>query len=220
MQVLDKGFVNLIDKMGGDSAVVQAARVSYGDGTKTVREDAKLIDYLMKNGHTTPFEMIELKFHIKAPIFVARQWFRTRTASYNEISGRYSVLKDEFYIPETFYNQSEKNKQGSAEPQSEGNQFVLSTAFQDLCNDTFMLYNAMLENGLAREQARMILPLNTYTEFYFKINLHNLFRFLKQRLDEHAQFEIRQYAEALSSIVKEIAPVSYAAFVKYNLEGK
>lgn len=212
------GFVKLIDSMGDDNSIVQAARVSYGAGTKTVREDAKLIDYLMKNNHSTPFEMVQLKFHIKAPIFVARQWFRTRTASYNEISGRYSVIKNEYYVPDNFYYQSENNKQGTGAIQSEGNQFVLATAFHDHCEESFKLYDSLITTGLAREQARMILPLNTFTEFYFNINLHNLFRFLKQRLDIHAQFEIREYAKDIQQIVNELVPVSWEAFAKYNLE--
>ncbi len=219
--VLDKGFVRLVDYMGSDQRIVQAARVSYGAGTKTVREDAALIDYLMRHRHTSPFEMVELTFHIKAPLFVARQWFRHRTASVNEVSARYSVMPDEFYTPapHALRAQSSKNKQvgeGPLPPE------VAQTASQTIAQAqerAYQTYQALLEQGVARELAREVLPVGLYTEFYWKQDLHNLFHFLKLRLDWHAQHEIRAYAKAIAEIVRRVVPIAYAAFEEHILGG-
>ncbi|ADI13179.1 FAD-dependent thymidylate synthase [Truepera radiovictrix] len=219
-RVLDKGFVRLVDHMGGDARIVQAARVSYGAGTKSTREDAQLIDYLMRQGHTSPFEQVVMTFHLKMPLFVARQWLRHRTARVNELSGRYSVLRDEFYVPEALRGQDESNKQGSAGALGEeANAQLLAelVASQARAYDT---YEALLEAGVARELARINLPLSLYTEFYWQIDLHNLFHFLKLRLDPHAQREIRMYAEALLAFAKGVAPVACAAFEEHVLCAK
>lgn len=215
---LDHGFVKLIDVMGDDAAVVQAARVSYGAGTKKVSEDRGLIRYLVRNKHTSPLEMIELKFHCKMPIFVARQWVRHRTASLNEISGRYSVLKSEFYRPEIeqIRQQSKVNKQGRDEPVSEE---VAQSYLHDLADHRVMaadMYSEFLDEGIARELARIDLPLSTYTEWYWKIDLHNLMHFLRLRADSHAQYEIRVYANIIAAMVKEVAPLCYEAWVDYS----
>jgi len=218
-KVLDHGFVRLVDYMGDDTAIVQAARVSYGEGTKTPSDDRSLIRYMMRHGHTSPFEQCEIKFHVKLPIFIARQWMRHRMASYNEISGRYSVMKDEFYLPdaERFTKQSADNKQGSSDELVEHSDLVQHQI--KLGSDAeFKAYRATIDYGLNREIARTRLPLSTYTEFYFKIDLHNLFHFLKLRLDKHAQYEIRVYAEAIAEIVKLWVPHAWDAFVDYRLE--
>lgn len=220
IKCLDHGFVRLVDFMGDDSSIVQSARVSYGKGTKSVREDTTLIRYLMRHQHTSPFEMVELKFHIRLPIFVARQWIRHRTANVNEYSGRYSEMTDDFYIPELeqIRTQDEVNKQGRSDKQ-----FDPDTAAEILASmeqhqkNSYQEYLSYLEKGVAREIARINLPLSTYTEWYWKIDLHNLFRFLKLRLDWHAQYEIRIYAQAIASIVKEIFPISFQAFSDYVL---
>ncbi len=220
IDVLDKGFVRLVDVMGDDSSIVQAARVSYGKGTKSVSEDRGLIRYLMRNRHTSPFEMVEFKFHVKLPIFVARQWIRHRTANVNEYSGRYSEMKDEFYIPEIgqLRQQSTMNKQGRALEQLPGD---AARQVQDKLSRTqkqlFSEYNEYLELNLARELARINLPLSTYTEWYWKIDLHNLFHFFRLRLDEHAQYEIRVYAEKMAGLVKPFVPVAWEAFEDYIL---
>jgi thymidylate synthase (FAD) len=220
IKCLDKGFVRLVDVMGDDSSIVQAARVSYGKGTKTVHEDRGLIRYLMRHKHTTPFEMVEFKFHVKLPIFVARQWIRHRTANVNEYSGRYSEMKDEFYLPSTeqIRTQSIINKQGRADeklPSEHVEQILQSTeAHYDA---SFELYQSLLEKGLTRELSRMVLPVSNYTEWYWKIDLHNLFHFLKLRLDAHAQYEIRVYAEAMAELVKEIVPLAWEAYEHYML---
>jgi len=219
-KVLDKGFVRLIDVMGDDSAIVQAARVSYGEGTKTVREDKGLIRYLMRHRHTSPFEMVEFKFHIKLPIFVARQWIRHRTANVNEYSGRYSVIRDEFYVPEIeeIRTQSQINKQGrSDENISPDLAKNIAKKIEDTQSKLYSEYEEFLNLNLARELSRINLPLSTYTEWYWKIDLHNLFHFLKLRLDKTAQFEIRKYAEIMADIVKSIVPLSYEAFEDYLL---
>ncbi|GGN01760.1 flavin-dependent thymidylate synthase [Thermus composti] len=214
--VLDKGFVRLVDQMGDDRAIVQAARVSYGEGTKTVREDAALIDYLMRHRHTSPFEMVVFKFHVKAPLFVARQWFRHRTASVNEVSGRYSVLKEEFYEPETFRRQAKGNKQASEGAFHDEEALALLKGVEE---EAYRAYQALLERGVAREMARMVLPLNLYTEFYWKQDLHNLFHFLKLRLAPEAQWEIRAYAKAIAEILKERVPLAWQAFEEHVLHG-
>lgn len=217
---LNHGFVRLVDYMGDDDAIVQAARTSYGKGTKTINEDRSLIRYLMRNRHTSPFEMVELKFHIKLPIFIARQWIRHRTANVNEYSGRYSEMPDEFYVPESndIRKQSTHNKQGRAEElfdTAESAQFVDNFAKEQA--SVFNNYKTMIDAGMAREMARINLPLSIYTEWYWKIDLHNLFHFLRLRLDEHAQYEIRVYGEAIAEIIREIVPLAYEAFEDYIL---
>jgi thymidylate synthase (FAD) len=222
IKVLNAGFVRLVDYMGGDARIVQSARVSYGAGTKTVREDGALIKYLMRNAHTSPFEQVVLTFHIKAPIFVARQWVRHRTARMNEISGRYSVLADEFYIPagEDIRYQSKTNKQGrSPEEMPSGNrQEILETMASDQ-KEAYKRYEAYIKQEVARELARINLPLSLYTQFYWQIDLHNLFHFLKLRLDSHAQQEIRVYGEALANCARAVAPIAFAAFEAHILNG-
>lgn len=217
---LDKGFVRLVDVMGDDNSIVQAARVSYGKGTKTLREDRGLIRYLMRHSHTSPFEMVELKFHVKLPIFVARQWIRHRTANVNEYSGRYSEMPDEFYLPEPnqIHLQSSDNKQGRSDEELPEN--IVGDILQkmkSLQHSSYVDYLYYLENDLARELARINLPLSTYTEWYWKIDLHNLFHFLKLRMDAHAQYEIRIYADTIAEIIKQILPISYEAFEDYEL---
>lgn len=221
--VLDHGFVRLIDTMGDDAAIVQAARVSYGDGTKSVNDDAGLIRYLMRHHHSSPIEMCEIKLHVKMPIFVARQWIRHRTANVNEISGRYSILPNEFYVPapENVAAQSKVNNQGRGEPLHPELRGLAVSKMEVHGGEAFDLYEALLDvdegYGLARELARIVLPLNTYTEFYWKIDLHNLLHFLRLRLDSHAQYEIRVYAEAIAEIVREWVPATWSAFEDYRL---
>jgi thymidylate synthase (FAD) len=220
LKCLDHGFVRLVDYMGDDSSIVQAARVSYGKGTKTVREDRFLIRYLMRHRHTTPFEMVEFKFHVKLPIFVARQWIRHRTANVNEYSGRYSEMKDEFYLPEPeqLRPQSKTNRQGRSEEIIEAETAEkIRSEMKETQEMLFDKYSGLLETGLARELARINLPLSNYTEWYWKIDLHNLFHFLKLRIDPHAQYEIRVFAEKMGEIVKEIVPVAWEAFEDYML---
>lgn len=220
--VLDRGFVRLIDYMGGDASIVQAARVSYGAGTKTVREDRNLINYLMRHRHTTPFEMVELKFHVKLPIFVARQWIRHRTANVNEQSLRYSVMPDEFFVPaaESIGRQSTSNRQGRAtdDVPEEVRRTVLEL-LRSVPQKTYPIYQELLEAGVARELARVCLPVSAYTEWYWKINLHNLFHFLSLRADPHAQQEIQAYAKALGRCARAVAPFAHAAFEEYVLRG-
>ena len=220
---LDKGFVRLIDVMGDDNAIVQAARVSYGSGTKKVHEDRGLIRYLMRHLHTTPFEMVEFKFHMKLPIFVARQWIRHRTANVNEYSGRYSEMKDEFYVPATeqIRAQSAINKQGRADEsfapeESDRVRSMMRTTQEHLYSE----YQELLDTSLAREIARINLPVSNYTEWYWKIDLHNLFHFLRLRIDSHAQYEIRVYGEAMAQIVKAAVPLAYEAFEDYILNSQ
>jgi len=219
-KVLNHGFVRLVDYMGGDESIVQAARVSYGKGTKTVSEDRTLIRYLMRHQHTTPFEMVEFKFHVKLPIFVARQWIRHRTANVNEYSGRYSIMPDEFYVPEegTIKPQSSVNKQGREEQEvpSHIRKRVLEILLQEQ-QSAFKGYQEMLGYNIARELARINLPLSLYTQWYWKIDLHNLFHFLKLRLDKHAQYEIKVYAEKMAEIVKTVVPMAFEAFEDYVL---
>jgi thymidylate synthase (FAD) len=220
--VLDRGFVRLVDYMGGDASIVQAARVSYGAGTKTVREDRGLINYLMRHRHTTPFEMVELKFHVKLPIFVARQWIRHRTANVNEQSLRYSVMADEFYVPDphTVGLQSRSNRQGrTVEDVPEDLRTHVVNVLRSIPETSYPLYQELLEAGIARELARVCLPVSAYTEWYWKINLHNLFHFLSLRADAHAQYEIRAYADALATCARAVAPFAYAAFEEYTLNG-
>ena len=229
--VLDKGFVRVIDYMGSDQSIVQSARVSYGQGTKKLRQDQGLINYLMRHRHTTPFEMCEIKFHIKLPIFIARQWIRHRTANVNEYSARYSVLGKEFYVPskENLCTQSETNKQGRAETLSDSEANRVLEIIKDDSLKCYDHYEEMLNTdpegnvlnanrqGLTRELARMNLTLNYYTEWYWKIDLHNLLHFLALRVDSHAQYEIRIYADAMLDIVKAWVPLAYEAFKDYRM---
>ena len=217
---LDKGFVRLIDVMGDDAAIVQAARVSYGSGTKKVLEDRGLIRYLLRHAHTTPFEMVEFKFHVKLPIFVARQWIRHRTANVNEYSGRYSEMKDEFYTPHPndIRPQSVANKQGrSDETLPEGLAEQAANAFKSGQDEAYAQYQEFLEQGIARESARINLPVSNYTVWYWKIDLHNLFHFLRLRIDAHAQYEIRVFAEAIAELVQPFVPYAWEAFEDYVL---
>lgn len=214
---LDHGFVRMVDFMGNDAAIVQAARVSYQEGTKTFREDSALINYLLSHEHTTPFEMVVLKFHMKMPIFVARQVVRHRMVSINEVSARYSILKDEFYIPENLRVQDTKNRQGSSGQMEEEKDLEYRGGMEQHNMAAYMFYETMLADNVGREQARMVLPLSVYTEWYWKIDLHNLFRFLKLRLDPHAQWETQQYALAIQSLIKQIVPVAYEAFEEHIL---
>lgn len=221
--VLDHGFVRLVDYMGSDDAIVQAARVSYGAGTKAVSEDRGLIRYLMRHRHTTPFEMVEFKFHVKLPIFVARQWIRHRTANVNELSGRYSLMSDEFHIPtvEDLGLQSKSNKQGRSNkdvPEDLAREFLEYLASSQ--KEVYANYEKFVEAGLARELSRITLPLALYTEWYWKIDLHNLFHFLRLRLDTHAQKEIRVYAEVMADMVKAVCPVAFEAFEDYSINAE
>ena len=218
--VLDKGFIRLVDYMGGDQRVVQAARVSYGEGTKSYREDAALIDYLLRNSHTSPFEQVVLTFHVKLPIFVARQWVRHRTARLNEISGRYSVMKDDFYIPKAqdIALQSTDNKQGrSSEAMDQAQAERIQESLAKGQREAYISYTSLVEEGIARELARINLPLSLYTEWYWQIDLHNFFHFLKLRLDPHAQKEIRLYAAVLFDIAKKVAPCCCESFERHVL---
>ena len=224
-EVLDHGFVRVIDYMGDDSAIVQAARVSYGKGTKAVQNDEGLIRYLMRHWHSTPFEMCEVKFHVKLPVFVARQWIRHRTANVNEYSARYSILDREFYIPapEHLAAQSTVNNQGRGELlEGEEAARVLET-LKDDASRAYDHYEQMLsqdgQKGLARELARMNLPANVYTQWYWKVDLHNLLHFLRLRADAHAQYEIRVFAETMCNIVRDWVPLTYSAFEDYRLGG-
>ena len=225
-EVLDHGFVRVIDYMGNDSSIVQAARVSYGEGTKESRDDEGLIRYLMRHWHSTPFEMCEVKFHIKLPVFVARQWIRHRTANVNEYSARYSILDREFYIPEPKHlaSQSKINNQGRGDVLSGDEAEKVLQILKDDSSRNYDNYENMLnqenKKGLARELARMNLPMNIYTQWYWKTDLHNLFNFLRLRYDQHAQFEIRAYAEIICQITKSWVPLAYGAFEEYQLNNE
>ena len=224
-EVLDHGFIRVIDYMGDDSAICQAARVSYGRGTKSVQNDEGLIRYLMRHWHSTPFEMCEIKLHVKLPVFVARQWIRHRTANVNEYSARYSILDREFYIPapEHINAQSVVNNQGRGQQLGgEESARVLEILKADSTR-AYDNYEAMIsddgQDGLARELARMNLPANIYTQWYWKVDLHNLFHFLRLRADKHAQYEIRVYADAICKVVADWVPAAYGAFEDYRLGG-
>ena len=226
IQCLDKGFVKLIDVMPRivpdgqtcDYAIAQMARVSYGQGTKSINEDKSLIRYLLRHNHTSPFEGIDFKLHLKMPIFIARQIFRHRTSSVNEISGRYSVMKDEFYIPDIndLRKQSTINKQGGEEilDKNVAQEFV--DQIESNCKNAYSAYLQMLDAGIAREQARMVLPLNLYTEFYWKQDLHNLLHLLSLRADAHAQKEIRAYADAILKLITPLVPWTTEAWNDYH----
>ena len=231
IEVLDHGFLRVIDYMGDDAAIVQAARVSYGRGTKAVQDDRGLIRYLMAHAHTSPFEMCEIKLHVKMPIFVARQWIRHRTASVNEYSARYSILDKEYYIPATEHLavQSVSNRQGRGDVMDADLAVQVLALLREDSERCYRDYAWMLNldeegntleegrDGLARELARMNLTLNTYTQWYWKIDLHNLLHFLRLRADSHAQFEIRIYADALLDIVKRWCPLAHEAFLDYRM---
>lgn len=233
--ILDHGFIRVIDYMGDDSAIVQAARVSYGHGTKHVSQDKGLINYLTKHRHTTPFEMCEIKLHVKLPIFVARQWIRHRTASVNEYSARYSILDKEFYLPDPaqIASQSQKNKQGRQENSLNAKEIEQTlTILKQNATQCYEDYEKLLnvnatsgeildstKQGIARELARINLNLNYYTQWYWKIDLHNLLNFISLRADSHAQYEIRVYAEAILEIVKIWVPNVYEAFQEHRLKG-
>ncbi len=217
---LDHGFVRLVDYMGDDAAIVQAARVSYGQGTRQRREDRGLIRYLMRHRHTTPFEMCEIKLHVKLPIFVARQWIRHRTASVNEVSGRYSVLEQEFFLPpqEALAHQSARNRQGrgeSLDPQQAA--AALELLRHDALSAHASYHRLLDEFALTRELARINLGLSTYTQWYWKIDLHNLLHFLSLRLHPHAQREFRIYAQVIADLVRDWVPVTWEAFQDYRL---
>ena len=231
--ILDHGFIRVIDYMGDDTSIVQAARVSYGKGTKKVSTDSGLIKYLMRHWHSTPFEMCEIKYHVKLPIFIARQWIRHRTANVNEYSARYSILDKEFYLPslENLAAQSQSNRQGRGDVLTgEQAKKVLDLLKKD-AEQTYDNYETMLNErydgsvidekqvGLARELARMNLTLNTYTQWYWKTDLLNLMNFLRLRADHHAQFEIRAYADVMLDTVKKWVPITYEAFMDYRVGG-
>ncbi len=231
-KVLDKGFIRVIDYMGNDASIVQAARVSYGKGTKKLNQDRNLINYLLSHRHSTPFEMNEIKFHIKLPIFVARQWIRHRTANVNEYSARYSLIDNEFYIPksEDIEPQSTQNNQGRSGRLGEEDRSIYRKIIKNSSSQNFENYFELLnidnegevinqkKTGIARELARMVLPLNSYTQWYWKIDLHNLMHFLSLRFDKHAQYEIRVYADIMLEIMKKWVPMTYDAFIKNKLD--
>ena len=233
IEVLDHGFVRVIDYMGDDSSIVQSARVSYGKGTKKISNDKGLIKYLMRHRHSTPFEMCEIKFHIKLPIFIARQWIRHRTANVNEYSARYSILDKEFYIPsaENLAAQSAINNQGRGDVLTDDEASNVIQILKKDAEQTYSNYETLLnensggniidesKSGIARELARMNLTLNTYTQWYWKIDLNNLLHFLALRADDHAQYEIRVYADIMLDIVKRWVPLTYAAFEDYRIGG-
>jgi len=224
-EVLDHGFVRVVDYMGDDAAIVQAARVSYGAGTKHVSNDAGLIRYLMRHWHSTPFEMCEVKLHVKLPVFVARQWIRHRTANVNEYSARYSILDREFYIPapEHLAAQSTVNNQGRGAVLEGAEAARVLDLLRSDAMRAYDHYEEMLsqdgQQGLARELARMNLPANVYTQWYWKTDLHNLFHFLRLRADAHAQYEIRVYAEAIARVTADWVPLAWAAFEDYRMGG-
>lgn len=221
-KVLNKGFIMLVDYMGDDSSIVQAARTSYGKGTEKLRSEEGLIRYLLRHQHTTPFEMVELKFFAKMPLFVARQWIRHRTASINEYSGRYSEMLSDYYIPtlKDIHTQSKSNRQGrentglSNNIKSEFKRDVIETSER-----SYALYKKYIDAGVAKELARIVLPVNFYTQWYWKANLHNILHFLNLRMDPHAQLETRKYADAMANIVKKVVPITYKAFEEFMLEG-
>ncbi len=233
IEVLDHGFIRVIDYMGDDSSIVQSARVSYGKGTKKISNDKGLIKYLMRHRHSTPFEMCEIKFHIKLPIFIARQWIRHRTANVNEYSARYSILDKEFYIPsaENLAAQSAINNQGRGDALTDDEASNVIQILKKDAEQTYSNYETLLnessegniidesKSGIARELARMNLTLNTYTQWYWKIDLNNLLHFLALRADDHAQYEIRVYADAMLDIVKKWVPLTYEAFEDYRIGG-
>lgn len=215
-KILDKGFVRLVDWMGSDASIARAARVSYAKGTKTVRDDANLVDYLIRHEHTSPIEMVEFVFHIKLPIAIMAQLVRHRTSSLNQISARYSVVEDEFYIPDKLRSQSNTNKQGSDESEFENEKFLMNM-FNRIARDSYDEYRIMLELGVAREVARFVLPQNVYTQVYWKQDLKNLLHLLRLRLDSHAQQEIREVAGGIYDIIKTIVPNTINSWENHTL---
>ena len=215
-KILDHGFVRLIDFMGSDVAIVQAARVSLGEGSKGEEKDRRLIDYLIRNGHETPFEQVVFKFHVKCPLFVARQWFRHRWASYNEISGRYTEMEDEFYLPTKFRTQKAKDYTYQNLDDVTNRQW--REKLEKFYHSTYQLYEELLTAGIAKEQARIVLPLALYTQFYWTVNARSLMNFLKLRTDVHAQEEIREYANAIAEVFKNKLPWTYESFEKHILK--
>ena len=213
VKLLDHGLVRLVDFMGGDQAVVQAARVSFGKGVTNDERDKKLLFFLMSNRHESPFEHSVFKFHIKCPIFVARQWFRHRIASYNEISGRYAEMKEEFFLPENLRTQKAINyKYAELEPEANAE---LLAKIDEHFQASYNLYHELLEKGVAKEHARIVLPMSLYTQFYWTVNARALMNFLSLRMEEHAQYEIRQYANVLNDIFAEQMPWTQESFIKY-----
>jgi thymidylate synthase (FAD) len=219
VKVLDKGFVKLVDFMGGDQGVVDAARVSYGGVSKGADADKKLIGYLLKHSHLTPFEHSVFKFHVSCPIFVARQWFRHRFAAYNEVSFRYTEVKDYFYMPEKWRGQDKKNKQASS-ASIELDQKALHAMFSKQVDASLATYKQMIEMGVAREMARMVLPVNLYTEFFWTVNARSLMNFVALRADTHAQLEIQAYGEAMAHQFKTLMPWTYEAFLRDGWKGE
>ena len=217
--ILDHGFVRLVDALGGDAAVVDAARVCYDSRSKGAAQDRRLIAYLMKHSHLTPFEHAVFKFHVSAPIFVARQWFRHRMASYNEVSGRYTEVKEEFYIPAAWRSQDAVNKQGSVAT-AELDHAGLSAALAAQVRSSVAAYREMLAAGVAREMARLVLPLNLYTQFYWTVNGRSLMNFISLRADEHAQWEMQQYALALAGFFRRRMPWTWKAFLSHAWKGR
>ena len=212
-----EGFISVVDYLGTDQSIVEAARVSYKSGTKTLRDDISLIRYLMRHEHTSPFEFAEIVIHVRAPLFIARQWYRHRTANVNEISGRYSVLDSGHYIPETLNLQSSINKQSRNDDRPE-NETLLLDSMKESMIQSEKTYSDLIESGVAREIARGVLPMSTFTEWYWKIDLHNLLRLIKLRLHHSAQAEFTAYAKVLADIIKIWTPITYDAFVEYKLD--
>ncbi len=213
-RVLDKGFVRLVDFAGGDQRAVESARVSFGSVSKGEEKDKKLLEYLVEHEHFSPFEHSVFQFHIKCPIFVARQWMRHRIASYNEISARYTEVKEEFYIPEKFRAQDRSNTQGSIESDNLDNETMFKE-YEEAIKFSYKTYMRLLKLGAAREMARMVLPVAQYTEYYWTINARSLINFIRLRSDSHAQYEIRQYAIAITEIFREKMPWTWDAFNKF-----
>ncbi len=224
IKVLNHGFIRLVDYLGSDDRIVEAARVSYGKGTKSTRENKQLIDYLLRNQHTSPFEQVVFTFHLKMPIFVARQWVRHRTARMNEISGRYSVMSEEFYVPArgNVHYQSESNRQGRDEKRKVPPELVekFIAKFEQINREAYAHYKGMIDDDLTRELARIALPLSLYTEFYWQMDLHNLLHFIELRMESHAQLEIRLYAQKIADIVKTVVPFAWEAFENHVLNSR
>lgn len=219
-RVLDKGFVRLADMMGNDYSAVKAARVSYGQGLKTPQKDKSLVLYLMEHGHETPFEHIVFTFHVKAPLFVTRQWFRHRIGSFNEISQRYTEVKEEeFYVPDNVRANISEDRQKSVEVEDTALLQSIKESIQKACEESYKVYKELLNKGVARELARVVLPLSTYTQFYWTVNARSLMNFLSLRADSHAQWEIQQYALVMAEFFKETCPWTYDAFIKFTYKG-
>jgi len=218
--VLDKGFVRLADMMGDDYSAVKAARVSYGQGLKTPQKDKSLVLYLMEHGHETPFEHIVFTFHVKAPLFVTRQWFRHRIGSFNEISQRYTEVKEEeFYVPDNVRVNISEDRQKSVEVEDTALLESIRESIQKACEESYRVYKELLNKGVARELARVVLPLSTYTQFYWTVNARSLMNFLSLRADSHAQWEIQQYPLVIAEFFKETCPWTYDAFIKFTYKG-